>query len=246
MKILTCALPVLACLALLLTAGTQAAEALPRVLVIGDSISMAYVPGTTKPLGYFTWAQEYLKGQATLTHNDGNALSSEHTLENVDSYLKDTPHPDLITWNNGLHDLSTFDLASGRELGHIQATIPEYQKNLRAIGKKLLASGARVIFFTTTDIPPKEAHRRAADLAAYNDAARVVMRGLGIPVYDLGGFSQKNLRGYHLNADQQNNVHYGPEGSQRLAQFVAAAIRTELKSLPSAKWQDGKLLTAQK
>ena len=133
------------------------------------------------------------------------------------------PRPDLITWNNGLHDISTADL------GHHRTAIPQYQSNLRAIGKKLLASGARVIFFTTTNVPVHAKDRREADVLAYNDAARAVMRELGIPVYDLGGFSE-GLTRHHLGNERQDDVHYHRRGNNRLAHFVAQAIRKELKS----------------
>jgi lysophospholipase L1-like esterase len=194
------------------------------VLIIGDSISEGVIHEETNAQGYFLYAQQYLKGEAILTHNEGNAAYSAHTLQNIDHFLNTTPRPDLITWNNGLHDISDQDL------GHRRAEIPEYQNNLRAIGKKLLASGARVIFFTTTNVPPHEKHRREADVVVYNAAARVVMRELGIPVYDLGGLSETFPPQYHAGWEKQDNVHYHRKGSKRLAHFVAQAIRTELKA----------------
>jgi lysophospholipase L1-like esterase len=170
-------------------------SSLPHVLVIGDSISIGIIDKMTNTQGYFLYSQQYLKGEAILTHNEGNAAYSAHTLHDVDRFLSVTPPPDLITWNNGLHDISDLDL------GHRRAEIPEYQNNLRAIGKKLLASGARVIFFTTTNVPPHEKHRREADVVAYNAAARAVMRELGIPVYDLGGLSEMDPGDHSSPAD---------------------------------------------
>ena len=189
---------------------------MPRVLVIGDSVSV----------GYFPWLQKDMEGQAILIHNQGNAGNSWSTMVSVDGYLQAVPNPDLVAWNNGLHDLTYYNKELGRNLDHTEV-LQDYKSYLKAIGEQLLASGARVIFFTTTDIPPKEPSRHVDDLSAYNDAARAVMHELGIPVYDLGGFSQK-LRDYHIDADQQNNVHYRPEGYQLLAQFAASSIRTEL------------------
>ena len=203
---------------------------LPHVLVIGDSISCAPISCSSGGIGnsismpttgYFTYAQKYLEGEAILTHNKGNATYSAYTLKNVDLYLSSKPLPVLITWNNGLHDISTHDL------GHHRAEIPEYQNNLRAIGKKLLASGARVIFFTTTHVPVHAKYRRESDVIAYNYAARTLMNKLGIPVYYLGGFSV-TLASYHLRNEQQDDVHYNEEGNKRLGDFVARAIRKEL------------------
>ena len=192
----------------------QAGCSLPHVLVIGDSISVPTI-------GYFTYAQKYLEGEAILTHNKGSALYSAYTLRNLDLYLSIKPFPVFITWNNGLHDISTQDL------GHRRAEMPEYQNNLRAIAKKLLASGARVLFFTTTHVPVHAKYRSESDVIAYNYAARTLMDKLGIPVYYLGGFSV-TLASYHLRNEQQDDVHYNEEGNKRLGDFVARAIRKEL------------------
>ena len=53
------------------------ALALPRVLIIGDSISIGYTP----PL------RELLAGQAEVTHNPGNAAHTWNGLEKLDAWL---------------------------------------------------------------------------------------------------------------------------------------------------------------
>jgi len=82
-------------LALVVTA-IQAEEVapLPKVLIIGDSISIGYTPPLT----------EMLRGKAEVVHNPGNATHSAYGLKNLDAWLGDAKW-DVIQFNHGLHDL---------------------------------------------------------------------------------------------------------------------------------------------
>ncbi len=72
---------------------------LPRVLVVGDSISM----------NYHEAAKSALKGIANYYRVEGNAGPSDRGVSCVELWLGDYPQPglkwDLIQFNHGLHDL---------------------------------------------------------------------------------------------------------------------------------------------
>jgi lysophospholipase L1-like esterase len=199
-------------LATLLTAcghTPATSPSLPTVLVIGDSISIGYTPHVARAL----------KDTATVVHNEGNAQWSANTLANLDAYLAQAPSADVITWNNGLHDMRIV-----AETGEVRATVDEYAANLEAIGLRLLDTGATVIFFTTTHVPEGAPNRDPADVEIYNAMARDVMSRLGIQVYELGAFSE-TITDTHTSP---TNIHFTDEGSGRLAEFVTDAILDQL------------------
>ena len=92
--------------------------------------------------------------------------------------------------------------------------------------KKLKASGAKLIFATTTpvavgtDKPP-----RSPDAPPrYNEAALKIMAANGVKINDLYAFALPQLD----KLQQPKNVHFKPEGSKALAEQVAKAIEAEL------------------
>src|SRR5262245_16074553 len=76
-----------------LTAPARGAP-LPRVLIIGDSIS----------IGYTTDVKVLLEGVADVQHNPGNAAHTWKGLEQLNAWLGDGRW-DVIHFNWGLHDL---------------------------------------------------------------------------------------------------------------------------------------------
>jgi len=71
-----------------------AAETLPRILLIGDSISIGYTP----------YVVEMFQGRAEVIHNQGNAGPTGNGLAKIDEWLGDGDW-DVIHFNWGLHDL---------------------------------------------------------------------------------------------------------------------------------------------
>ena len=55
------------------------AEGNPKVLIIGDSISLGYTP----------FVVELLEAKATVVHNEGNAGPTQRGLESIDDWLGD-------------------------------------------------------------------------------------------------------------------------------------------------------------
>lgn len=183
---------------------------LPRVLIIGDSVSMGY----TIPV------RERLRGKANVHRIPQNGTSSRVGLERLPLWLGEGKW-DVITFNFGLHDAK--QLPEGE--GH--ATLDVYEKNLRAIVQLLRASGAKLVWAATTPIPDGgvlSPIRRFDDITAYNAAARRVMDENGVAIADLYSAIIPQVATVQIPHD----VHFKKEGSELLADRLAAAIEQQL------------------
>lgn len=188
----------------------------PKVLIIGDSIS----------IGYFEPAKQLLEGKAELYHNPGNAAHTRNGLAQLDAWLGDTPW-DVIHFNHGLHDLKYAD-AKGNLVAPDKGTqimsVDEYARNLEQIVQRLKKTHAKLIFATTTPVPEGSAGRVQGDAARYNRAALPIMKRYGVRVDDLYSFALPRL----ASVQQPHNVHFTDEGSRLLAQQVANSILAAL------------------
>lgn len=183
---------------------------LPRVLLIGDSIS----------IGYTVDVRNLLKGKANVHRIPTNGGPTINGVKNIDAWLGSGKW-DVIHVNFGLHDMKVM-----KDEKH-QVPVDEYAKNLDAIVEKLQKTGAKVIFATTTPVPegPLNPVRRFADVATYNDAARKVMADRKVAVNDLNAFITPHLK----TAQKAKDVHFTNEGSKLLAGEVARVIEATLK-----------------
>lgn len=183
---------------------------LPRVLLIGDSISIGYTPAV----------RELLKGKANVHRIGENGGPTSNGVAKIDAWLG-TFEWDVVHFNFGLHDLKLMD--NGRH----QVEPAEYEKNLRALVARLKQTGAKLIFATTTPVPEGKVSppRNPADVAAYNAVALTVMKDTGVAVDDLYEFALPRLK----EIQRPVNVHYTSEGYAALAQRVAASIEAALK-----------------
>lgn len=223
---------VLACIAVGATMlGAQEpeskAERLPHVLILGDSISIGYTPDV----------RQMLDGEAVVVRpmrdaeRPENCEGTTYGLASVDRWLAlGDGSWDVIHFNFGLHDLkrvapSTGDPSTNPDHPR-QADVDTYEKQLRAIVERLRASGAALVFATTTPVPEGKVspHRDPADVERYNAAAKRVMAEAGIPVNDLYAFALPQIDEIQTPV----NVHFTPEGSRALAEEVARHIRTAL------------------
>ena len=193
---------------------------LPRVLLIGDSISMGY----TIPV------RELLKGKANVHRIPANGGPTVNGLKNLMAWLGDSKW-DVIHFNWGLHDLKYIQddpskRADPKAAGsHLQVPLADYEKNLRELVTQLKATGAKLIWCTTTPVLEGSDGRVAGDEKKYNEAAARVMKDAGVPTNDLHAHAQSKIKEIQLPA---GNVHYTSEGYKYLAEKVAAAIEAAL------------------
>lgn len=189
------------------------AEGKPNVLIIGDSISLGYTP----------FVVELLKGEANIVHNAGNAGPTQRGLENIDHWLGDEEW-DVIHFNWGLWDMYHWCY------WEYDQSPAAYERNLRMLVKRLKATGAKLIWGTTTPACPGPEKKQQVLVdsgleSRYLEAAERVMGEFGIEVNDLNAFMATNWSDYDL-AD--NNVHFTQAGYQKLGELVADKIEKAL------------------
>lgn len=182
---------------------------LPRVLIVGDSISMYYS----------AQVREVLRGIANVYLIPDNARSTAYGLKNIDEWLGDGNWA-LIHFNWGLHDIATWD-------GPPQVSIVDYEANLRQLVKKLQGTGARLIWSSTTPVPTGSKNREERDVLVYNALAKKVMDEIHIPINDLHAFIESRPDKEQLQ--RPANVHFRPEGSTELGAEVAKHILAALE-----------------
>jgi acyl-CoA thioesterase-1 len=189
---------------------------LPRVLLIGDSISIGYTLPTRKAL----------EGIANVHRIPANGSGTDAAAKNLERWLAQDNSGkkwDVIHFNWGLHDLKHWKDNKLDLEGDQVNPLPVYEKNLSEIIVKLKATGAKLIFATTTPVPEGSAGRIAKDEVAYNEAAVRVMNEHHISVDDLHA-----LVADRPDLQRDRNVHFNDEGYQVLAKQVAAEIKKAL------------------
>src|SRR4051812_33737035 len=145
---------------------------LPRVLLIGDSISMGY----TQPV------RDLLKDKANVHRIPANGGPTKNGVANIDKWLGSGKW-DVIHFNWGIHDLK--HMPDGKRQGEPE----DYEKNLRTLVAKLKATGAKLIWATTTPIPEGELNppRTFGKVPEYNEIAQRVMKENDVAIDDLNG-----------------------------------------------------------
>ena len=193
---------------------------LPKVLIIGDSISQGYLPHVVKTL----------KDKAVVKHNPGNAQHTGTGLKKLDKWLGDTKW-DVIHFNWGLWDLCYRNPKSkvqgnrDKVGGKLTTSLEQYEKNLDKLVSRLKKTKAKLIWASTTTVPKGEAGRKKDDDNKYNEAAVRVMKKHGVAINDLNNVSDLFPPELFIGP---GNVHFKTAGSKKLAETVAKSI---LKSL---------------
>jgi hypothetical protein len=202
---------------------------LPRVLLMGDSVSIAYGLEVRK----------LLAGVANVHRVPANCGSTKTALGSY-GLVRWLPDPkekwDVIHFNHGLHDLSyrfaddsdknaKGEYASPTNGGHQNVSPELYEKNLHLIIARLKQTGARLIFASTTPVPESDAAKYVKDSELpYNEIAKRVILEEGVTWNDLWSLvkpRQAELQG-------KRNVHFMPSGSAVMAKKVVEQIRSAL------------------
>ena len=218
------------------------AEGLPKVLVLGDSISMGYAPILRRQLA----------GVADVRRPQCNCGATQFYLRDKNG-MKDwlgTNRWDVITVNAGIWDIcymkgdvlgidhywgpgNNKELAALapiprgtaiRDLGYrVRTPILEYMENVRRILTHLKSTGATVIFPLTTPAVGYQVDDRCGLFRVYNEVAKAVCDEMGVKTVDFYALAERNYEkiydGAHFN-DEGNGILAGA-----LAKEIVAALR---------------------
>jgi hypothetical protein len=190
---------------------------LPRVLIIGDSIS----------IGYTIDARKLLDGVPTNAGHTGMGLNG------LPKWLDEKNGKwDVIHFNWGLWDLCYRNPKSKTQghrdkvAGKVTHEPNQYAENLQKIVDILKKTDAELVFATTTPVPDKELGRKLGDDLVYNKLAAEVMKKNDVVVNDLHAAIAADMAKFQVG---EGNVHFKPEGSKLLAIQVAKAVEQALK-----------------
>jgi lysophospholipase L1-like esterase len=178
---------------------------LPRVLLIGDSISRGYTLATRAALA----------GVANVHRAPENCGPTANGLKKLAVWLG-AGRWDIIHFNFGIHDRKT--------------PLADYEQRLAEIVTKLKTTGARLIWASTTPVAEggmKDATE--ADLVVRNAAAAAVMAKHGVAINDLHAAMLPHL----VQFQNPKDVHFGEPGYRFLGDRVAAAILQAVPHLTS-------------
>ena len=184
---------------------------LPRVLLIGDSIS----------IGYTLRVRAALRDRANIHRVPTNCGATSKVVAELDRWLGDGRW-DLVHFNFGLHDVRRL------ETGMINVSPEQYEANLRTIVERLKRTGARLIWATTTPAPgrqrPGQYPRNPDDIPAYNAIAQRVMTEHGVTINDLYTAVLPRIR----ELQPPHDVHFNARGYDVLAERVTAGVAAAL------------------
>ena len=179
---------------------------LPNVLILGDSIS----------IGYTLSVRKGLEGVANVVRPKANCGDTLAGIANIETWLGDTKW-DVIHFNWGLHD------AKLPPEGVRHAPPEVYEQNLRRLVTRLRATGAKLVWATTTPVPlggNLAPNRRFGSVDSYNAIAARVMAEFGVVTNDLNAAIAPRME----TLGRPKDVHFTAEGSAVLAAHVARSV----------------------
>ena len=174
--------------------------ALPRVLIIGDSISRSYTSAVRKALD----------GRANVHRAPANCGRTEYFFKHGEAWLEQNGSVawDVVVVNFGIHD-------HGKRP-------EEYAANLRRIIARLRDTGATVLWVRTTPWGKPEEGDQSVKTNPTSDR---VAREEGLEVIDL----HATVGSDRERMQTKDHVHFTPEGAEQLGGCVAEAISAALQ-----------------
>lgn len=188
---------------------------LPRVLLIGDSIS----------IGYTLNVRQLLSGQANVHRANTNCGSTIKGLRLIDNWLSDGDW-DVIHFNWGLHDLRYAKTNVTPPLDP-EVSLDAYEQNLNVLVQRLKQTGANLIWATTTPVLHSCDGTEPDNVPRYNRVAARVMEQHDIPINNLFDFAKSRLP----EIQPRNDIHFTFDGYCQLAEQVAGAINQALSEI---------------
>ena len=173
---------------------------LPRVLLIGDSVSRGYTQAVRKQLA----------GKANVHRAPENCGPTANGMKKIEVWLGDGRW-DVIHFNFGIHDRNT--------------PIADYVARLEQLIARMRKTGARLVWASTTPIPDDPPKQSAESIVERNAAAREVADKFGLGIDDLFTAVSTHL----AKLQNPSDVHFNAAGYDFLGGEVAKSIEAALK-----------------
>jgi len=166
--------------------------ALPRILIIGDSISGHYINRVKEGLR----GKANVIGESSMTKGTWASMGPRFYRsdmaargDELKTFLAERGPFDIVHFNNGIHDFYQAKPGSGAEAA--------YAERLRKVVATIRESGAQPVFANSTgtlgDNKVKNAPHYLTNCKVFNAAAEKVMAELNVPVTDIYGATQPRI-----------------------------------------------------
>jgi acyl-CoA thioesterase-1 len=205
--------------------GQADKPALPKVLILGDSISLGYTPLVKKNL----------QGVAEVLRPNENCQHTAHGQKRIEAWLGKEKW-DVIHFNWGIWDTHLLD-AQGKlirdETGakgelYQRHTPDQYRQNLTALVERMEKTGAKLIWASTTPVLYRVGPRSEA-ISELNAVAKKLMDSRSLAIDDLAEFVRPHTKEWQTG----DRVHFNAKGNEHLAWQVADSIRQALGLAPA-------------
>lgn len=174
---------------------------LPRVLIIGDSISRSYTASVRRRL----------KGKANVHRAPANCSRTENFFKNGEVWLNqnESNQWDIVTFNFGIHDAAK--------------PSEQYAENLKKIIARLKETGAKILWVRTT--PWRKPEDQGTDLSVkVNTVADAIAKEEGFEIIDIN----TPVLGREAELHMKDGVHFNDAGTELLGEIVANALQSFL------------------
>jgi lysophospholipase L1-like esterase len=185
--------------------------ALPRILLMGDSILNGYLPAVTKALA----GKAYIDAWVTPTSQGDKSLPRQ-----IQEVLAQGPY-EVIHFNLGLHGWQKGRIPEGEYEPLTHRMVQAFREH---------APKAKLIWASTTPVT-KQDHPGELEpeinpvIVEHNRMAAKVMKEEGVPIDDLGALMMP-----HLDLARGDRFHWKPEGTALLAEQVSKTLLAALES----------------
>lgn len=192
-------------------------QALPSLIVIGDSVSIGYTPDLAALLRG--------DGSRFVQHSPwstgGGAADTKNGLNCVGEFLRTADYAaqrwDTVVFNFGLHDLT-----------NSSASYASYAANLGGITDAILAARPRRVLYALTTPMMKNFNDGNFAVEHNNGVARALMAARGIPTVDLYKTVTDHCGAQYVDCDicaaSPCDYHYKGKGYPMLAAALQAAV----------------------
>jgi lysophospholipase L1-like esterase len=214
---------------------------LPRILMLGDSISGGYFPGVRQRLdGLATVLGETAftgQGKAKYRFYTSPAALKDGGLA---TFLAERGPFDIVHFNMGIHEFAWVNAPNylkGKKLteadpANVKTESDAYAARLRDVVALIRKAGAAPVFATSTATKADGviAHfpYYFSNCQAFNAAAERTMRELAVPVVDIYGLIQPRIEEF-ISGDL---IHFKSEASTEMATLIASQLKEQLGTLP--------------
>jgi lysophospholipase L1-like esterase len=207
--------------------AVASAEELPKLFLVGDSISIYYTPileadlaGEANLSRKMSVAPESIPVQLGDPNVQGG--NSRMVLEYLRGRFQDEGfHPEVVLVNCGLHDIKRVPKTNA-----IAIDAAEYQANLKAIEGLVRSHHAKLVWISTTPVDDarhnalsKEFFRYNADVVRYNEIAARLFKSTDVPIIDLYTFTAHFGNGHYID-----HVHFDEPTRALQAAYIAGFL----------------------